>query len=151
MVLIDVSLNGQTLEAMLDTGSETTIVTAKGARILGLSNETIQNGDKYAAITPDGRNANVFARNFERLDVGELHWLRPKLDVQPTTDMDIFERRALNLRSVGVQEQTRREYLEKLSPPVILGLDFLEHHKIWISLATSQMFVTTNQPSAAAP
>ena len=130
-VLVNLTLDGHPLEAMLDTGAVATVLTSKGARAIGLPNETIRNGSSYKMITPDGHNPEAHALTFEMLKLGEQMWTKPTIIVQTYSEKHALENWNPNFRG-GVSADLLQEAVEELNPSIVLGLDFLEHYKIWI-------------------
>ena len=141
-IFFDVKLDGKTLEAMLDTGSEVTILSSVGARAMGLSNAMIKSGPQFTLITTDGHNARAFVHNFHELEVGGQRWENPKLAVQTYAETDGPDSSMPGFRETLTWDR-RRFGAQDLNSPIILGLDFLDRRKIWISFATMQVFISS--------
>jgi len=147
-ILVDIQLDGKKLEAELDTGAVATTLASRGARQYGLSNEAILNGPSLLLLTPDGHNSKSHLLPFETLKVGAQTWNNPELAVQTYVDADAIKNWLAN-PTAPVTDDVRKQALEDLNPPMLLGLDFLEHYKIWISFATRQVFLAPSAAQAA--
>jgi predicted aspartyl protease len=118
LLLVGVELNGQPLWAEIDTGSSVSFVTAQGASRLGLTPST-----EAAQITTRGvgpASVALWRQRFVELRIGP----------ERQRDVDLWTGPVQALHSVGM----------------ILGADWLRNHRLWLSYATTQVFMAWPKP-----
>jgi hypothetical protein len=114
-LVIPVEVDGRALRAMLDTGASRTLITAPGMARLGLTAERLA-GDRGGIARGIGRNGvTVQAHRFDTMQVGGAVERGPVLLVAPVHVVPTVD--------------------------MLLGLDWMQSHEIWLSYATMQVFV----------
>jgi hypothetical protein len=114
-MVIPVQLDGHVLRAMPDTGSSRTVLIAPGMARLALTPQALA-GDSIGVARGIGRySVQVQAHRFSSLRIGDDTSNRPTLLVAP-------------LRVVPMID-------------LLLGLDWLQSHEVWLSYSTMQIFV----------
>ena len=111
VLLLPVMLDGTVLRAQLDTGSATTLILAPGIARLGLPADPT--GPAVRGVGRDSLGTTL--HRFRRMQVGPV----------VETDQVIPLARAFALRVVDM----------------LLGADWLAKRRVWVSYATSQVFV----------
>jgi predicted aspartyl protease len=114
-LVVPVELDGVLLRAMLDTGASQTLIAAPGMARLGLGLDRLS-GDKSEVVSGTGSHTvTVWRHQFQELRIGGETIAAPMFPVTPI----------------------------QLSPvsDMLLGADWLVSRRIWISFATSQLFV----------
>lgn len=114
-LVIPVSIDGNSLRALIDTGASSSLVTAPGMVRLGLTPALLSHdpGGNGSGIGP----APVFMRrhHFETLSVGPVTTLNPSLWVSAVRVVPIVD--------------------------MLLGADWLSTRRVWLSFATKQVFI----------
>jgi hypothetical protein len=109
-----VYVNGRALTALLDTGADRSLISARGAARLGISPEML-------AADPAGFGSGV---GRERVGI-RLH--------------------RFDSVQVGAEVAHGRSMVVADLPPlpldVLIGVDFVRVHRVWLSYATSQLFL----------
>lgn len=114
-LVIPVQVDGRPMRAMLDTGASRSLITAPGMARLGLTPEQLS-GDRGGIARGIGRNGvAVQAHRFDRMQVGGEVETGPVLLVAPVHVIPIVD--------------------------MLLGLDWIQSHEIWLSYATMQVFI----------
>ncbi len=114
-LVIPVQVDGRPMRAMLDTGASRTLITAPGMARLGLTPERLA-GDQGGIARGIGRNpVAVQAHRFDTMQVGHEMETGPVLLVAPVQVLPIVD--------------------------MLLGLDWMQSHEIWLSYATMQVFI----------
>ncbi len=114
-LVIPTQLNGQWLRTLIDSGAGTSILTAVGISRLALSPELLA-GDPVAMAHGVGdRPVPVRLHRFGALDVGGVTMPEPTLLVAPVRVVPIVD--------------------------LVLGTDWLQSHRVWLSYTTLQVFV----------
>jgi len=111
VLLLPVTLDGTVLRAQLDTGSATTLILAPGIARLGLAPDPA--GPSVRGVGRDSLGTTL--HRFHRMQVGSV----------VETDHTLPLARAFALRVVDM----------------LLGADWLATRRVWVSYATSQVFV----------
>jgi hypothetical protein len=114
-LVVPVELDGVPLRALLDSGASQTLVAAPGMARLGLGLDRLS-GDKSEVVSGIGSHTvTVWRHQFRELRIGGETFPSPLFPVTPI----------------------------QLSPinDMLLGADWLMNRRIWISYATSQLFV----------
>ncbi len=119
LILLPIAVNGATLHALLDTGAENTSMTADAA-------------------ARTGATAEILA-----LD---------KADIGVGVDLRRVPRRLHVFAEIGLGPARYRDIVVRVSDvefhgaDMLLGLDFLTTHRLWISNATNHLFITAEPP-----
>ncbi len=113
-LVFDVTIGGQTLPAFIDTGAQLSFIDGAAARRLGLTRAGLQQ-DPRVTVGGLGDGENVLPMHrFAALAVAGLTWNGPVLVVAPLRMQDA---------------------------DVILGADFLESHRAWLSYQGRRVFL----------
>ena len=120
--IIPVELDGRMLSALLDTGAAASIVSADVVQALGVTRETLEQGQHTKLVGTGPASATAFVHRFHTIRVGDDTFHGPLLLVterpEPNVDM-------------------------------IIGSDYLIQHHLWLSYATKRVFIErTRRPSA---
>ena len=114
-LVVPVTLDGRPLRALLDTGASQTLVAAPGLARLGVTEAALalDRADKVTGAGP--RTVGMARHQFDSLRIGDETIARPVLWAAPI----------------------------RLTPIVdmVLGFDWLEQKRVWISFASHQVFV----------
>jgi|SRR5579859_1037051 len=114
-ILVPIVLNGTRMNALLDTGAAVTMVSAKAAATLGITREELAR-DRQIEVGAVGPNSlTSWVHDFRSLSVGQQEVEGPTLLIS-STDFSLA--------------------------PVLLGLDFLRRYRVWISYASSRLYLT---------
>jgi predicted aspartyl protease len=109
-LVIPVVIDGQPVDALLDTGSSISLLSTGVARRLGVHTTS---ADTVASIRGvDGGSAIVRFHRFASMDIGQDHVANPLIAVGET---------------------------QLVSPETVLGLDYLKGHRIWLSYRTGRI------------
>lgn len=119
LMLIPVRIDHTVMLALLDTGANLSIITATGMQKLGLTQASISDGrpQKISGIGPE--TVTAWLHRFDQLHIGTESDQDIPLWVAPIHILPIID--------------------------MIIGLDWLHRHRIWISYATNQVFMTPAQ------
>jgi predicted aspartyl protease len=109
-LVVPVAINGQPVDALLDTGSSISLLSTGAARGLGARPTSADPVTSIHGV--DGGSAIVRFHRFASMDVGRDHVANPLIAVGET---------------------------QFVSPEMLLGLDYLKGRKIWISYQTQQV------------
>ncbi len=116
-LVVQVSVNGHPMRALLDTGASASLIAAPGMFRLGLTPQMLTNdpGGNGSGVGPNP----VFMRHhrFAELRVGPVVMPNPMLWVAPVHVVPIVD--------------------------MLLGADWLRSRHVWLSFATKQIFVAT--------
>ncbi len=115
MPLVPVQLDHHPLVALLDTGASVSFLNLRGMRQLGLT-PAMQNGDQGIAASAVGGRMETRLHRFAEMQIGSLVVHDPTLLTAPVPTL-IFD--------------------------MLLGVDFWAVRRLWISYATSQIFIAT--------
>jgi hypothetical protein len=123
LLRVPVTLNGQKVEAVLDSEASVSLIQTDTARRLGVTSSELGT-DARVAIHDAGRGSTpARMHRFDMLTVGQEQVRNPLIgvaDFQPTTG------------------------------EMVLGLDYLRDHRVWVSYRTGQLFIQAGQPGAMA-
>jgi predicted aspartyl protease len=114
-LLVPVTLDGITAMAVMDTGAQNTTIGSELAERLGITDDTME---ADPVIMQHGAGPTAIASHmhqFDRVEIGPATIVAPKLTVVPS--------------GFGVGD-------------AVVGQDFLQGRRVWISFATKQIFVT---------
>jgi predicted aspartyl protease len=114
-LLVQVTINGRSLSAVVDTGSPFSIVTAKGADVLGLSPARLATDPvvNVGGIGPD--QVELRRHRFAEMRIGSQVMRDVALAVGPIRTLRIVD--------------------------FVLGNDWLSRQHVWLSYTTTQVFV----------
>lgn len=112
LVRVPVTIDGQTVQAVLDSAAPVSLMQMSVARRLGVTAAGLAAAPKVAALGVDGKSQQVPVYMFGTMVVGQERVVNPRIGVGPT----------------GTNE-------------MVLGLDFLRDHRVWVSYPTGQVFV----------
>ena len=111
-LVVPIAIDGQPVDALLYTGSSLSLLSTSCARRVGARATP---ADPVATIRGvDGGTAIVRFHCFVSMDVGRDHVANPLIAVGET---------------------------QFVSPEMVLGLDYLRGHRIWISYRTQQVVI----------
>jgi len=130
--IVRVRLNGKPVDAMLDSGAGTTIVTPGLAMQAGVSPEKYQSEVRYLGGIGEGKVAARIA-NFDSVAVGQEEIKHTRLQVS-----DMF---AQDTASHTGSKLATREYMPDL-PDMLLGADFLRSHRVLIAASQGLLYFT---------
>ncbi len=114
-LVIPTQLDGQWLRTLIDTGAGTSILTAVGMARFGLSPASLAGDPVAIAHGVGNRPVPVRLHRFGALDVGGTRTPEPTLLVAPVRVVPIVD--------------------------LVLGDDWLQLHRVWLSYSTLQVFV----------
>ncbi len=115
VLIIPVMLDGIPLRVEIDSGASVSILTATGMFRMGLTPEALAR-DPGGEVTGIGRFAVAMRlHRFKVLEVGKQHITDPELWAAPVHGLPIVD--------------------------LLLGRDWLRRHRVWLSYATSRVFV----------
>jgi predicted aspartyl protease len=118
-LLLPVGADGKVLAAVLDTGAGLSLVSAAGARSVGVTQDGLTPAGPVSIKGVDGTRVPVLVHRFSELQIG------PEIvrnQVMPVADVNLD----------GAQ--------------MLIGADFLRTHRIWLSYATSRIFLQPRRP-----
>jgi len=115
---IPTRLDGQWMRTLIDTGAGTSILTAPGIARLGLSPASLAGDAAAMAYGVGNRPVPVRLHRFGALDIGGARTLEPTLLVAPVRVVPIVD--------------------------LVLGDDWLQSHRVWLSYSTLQVFVAAD-------
>ena len=118
-VYIGTWLDGKAFLTLIDTGAALTVVTTRGMKALDLTSEALEKDPKIQISGAGGGSMDVHAHRFSRLGIGA----------------DVIEHPIIAVGKINAPAQ------------LLLGLDFLSRHRVWISYATNQVFIAPPSPS----
>jgi hypothetical protein len=115
VLVIPTDLDGHTLRTEIDSGSAIGLLTASGIDRMGLTQEVLA-ADPAGAMHGVGRfTVSTHRHDFHTLRVGVEHIADPKIWTAPVHILPIVD--------------------------MLLGGDWLQHRRVWLSYATSRVFV----------
>jgi predicted aspartyl protease len=113
-IRLPVTIDGQTLEALLDSGANRNLLQAEAARRAGVSQAALAADGTAIARGIDGGAIALHMHRFGAMTVGGLRIDRPEIGV---ADFQIQ------------------------SADMLLGADYLRSRRVWIAYRTGQLFV----------
>src|SRR5205814_3155776 len=105
-LFFSVQLDGHRLTAVIDTGSQVTVLATASARALGVSEEQLLRDRSVTTQGVVGEPLSARVHRFARLDIGALIVRNPEVVV---TDLKLNE------------------------ADIVLGVDFLSSRRLWLS------------------
>lgn len=115
LMLIPVVIDHHVLLALLDTGSNVSVITATGMRRLGLDKASLD-GDEVTQVTGIGSGTvAAYRHSFDQMTIGSEVDKPVHLWVAPIHMLPIIN--------------------------MIIGLDWLSSHRLWISYSTNRVLV----------
>ena len=140
-IYVMVELNGTRTRAVLDTGAGRSVVTLSFARHLGINLDTPGVTKAYDAKGMDAHPVKNYQYRFSELKIGDEVVKNPTLLIA-----DLLPRKFNGNSMDRVQD---RNYEEE---GMILGVDFIRQHHIYVSTKAQKMYFTWNGGSIfAAP
>ena len=115
-LVVPLVLDGVTLRALLDSGASRTLVAASGMARLGLGIDRLRRDPSQIASGLGPHTVTMWQHRFRELRIGDETLAQPVFLVAP-----------IEIRPVS---------------DMLLGSDWLMRHRVWISYATNQLFVT---------
>lgn len=114
LLTLDVAIDGHTIRAMLDTGALTSVIDPQAAAVLGVTAATL--GAARVAVSRGADSSDVLMRRYVLRDIalGSTH----------------VANLAVGIGAVKVP-----------FAHMLLGVDFLQHHDLWVSYAGQKAFV----------
>jgi hypothetical protein len=123
LLRVPVTLNGQKVEAVLDSAAPVSLIQTGTAQRLGVTSSEL-GSDARVAVHDAGRGPTpARMHRFDMLTIGQEQVRNPLIGVanfQPATG------------------------------ELVLGLDYLRDHRVWVSYRTGQLFIQATQPGAMA-
>ena len=117
-MVLPVTLDGVRLQALLDTGATASMLTARGMVRLGLTPARVARDAASQARGVGPQPARMWQHRFARMQVGAEQTQSPLLWVAAIRVVPFVD--------------------------MLLGEDWLARHRVWISFATSQVFVAAD-------
>jgi hypothetical protein len=111
---VPVAVDGKTINAMLDSGSSVSLMRTVAALRLGIGPADMASDPQLLVRGIGSGTVSVRLHHFNTLDVGEGRTPAPE---------------------IGVGE------IQIEPDDMILGLDYLRSHKVWVSYRTKRVFV----------
>ena len=118
-VSIPVAFEGGLIEATIDTGAERSFLSYDAARQAGATAAQLETDPKKPAAGINGSTRNMAYHRFPDLAIGEEELRDFSIMVAPA-----FDRRDL---------------------PMILGMDYLGNHHLWLSLTTNALYIDSGE------
>jgi predicted aspartyl protease len=122
LFVIPMALNGHAIRALLDTGSNTSSLSLAAARAAGVDAAALKGDRADSYIGASGVAVGAHRRRFDSLAIGTARFSNARISVQDS-DFSAFD--------------------------MLLGMDYLAGHKLWLSYRTHQVFI--DRASAAPP
>lgn len=83
-VILPIAINGHKTEAVLDSGAERTVITARTARAAGVTRADLEKDRTARSYGVDDNTSVVFRHRFDSLTVGPFHFRHPLIGVIDT-------------------------------------------------------------------
>jgi len=124
-VTVPVIFPGGTLDAVVDTGAMKTMLSYQAARDVGVTGAQLKTDPTHTVVGLSGDKLGYYIHKFPDIAIGEdeLHDMR--MAVAPG-----FDRR---------------------DDPMILGMDYIGSHHIWLSFATGGLYIDSGSPRRPGP
>jgi predicted aspartyl protease len=113
-LVFDVTIGGQTLPAFIDTGAQVSFIEGAAAKRLGLTWKMLEQDPRVNVAGLGPGDGALPMHRFDAVTVAGQPWTGPVLVVAP----------------LGMQDTD-----------VILGADFLESHRVWLSYQARRVFL----------
>jgi len=114
LVFVSAMVDGQPVRALLDTGARTTLLSRRTAARLGVSGDMLTDDPTRSGVGIGLADVTVHRHRFNEVRLGSVVARRMVVDV-------------VDLHLPGVD--------------MLLGMDFLASHQVWISYATGRLFL----------
>jgi predicted aspartyl protease len=124
LFVIPTVLNGHSIRALLDTGSNTSSLSLAAARAAGVDAAALKGDRADSYIGTRGVAVGAHRHGFDSLAIGSAHFSNARISVQDA-DFNAFD--------------------------MLLGMDYLAPRKLWLSYRTHQVFIDLAGPAAPAP
>lgn len=121
------ALDGVAQKTMIDTGASVSVIDRARAAMLRDSSETADVDVASTSMTPSGAMIGVQIHRFADLAVGAERFDRPRMAVVDLPNLD-----------------------HSGNNQMLLGTDYLRHHRVWISFAGAAVYATGWQPGLTA-
>jgi predicted aspartyl protease len=125
-VSLPITFPGGTLEAEFDTGSMSSAMSYEGARSIGISSSALDADPFETVVGLNRRGAKFRVHHFPEMIVGE--------DVLHDVPIDVT-----------------RHFDRRDTWPMLLGMDYIEHHHLWLSYSTNALYIDSGEKKPAAP
>jgi predicted aspartyl protease len=122
LFVIPMALNGHNLRALLDTGSNTSSLSLAAARAAGVDAAALKADRADSYVGTRGVAVGAHRHRFDSLTIGSAHFSNAQISVQDA-DFSAFD--------------------------LLLGMDYLAPHKLWLSYRTHQVFIDLAGPGPA--
>ena len=113
-LIVTVTIDGQPVNALLDSGASISLLQTETARRIGVTQAKLAADPEVSVSGVDGGAIRVRVHRFGSLGVGNYQTISPRV-------------------SVGESQL--------ISPEMLLGLDYLHNRRIWISYRTERVFI----------
>jgi predicted aspartyl protease len=122
--IIPVGIDGKTMNALIDTGTQTSVVTTRAANEAGLTPATLDHdpAGTMRGAGPDPVRTHV--HRFAEIRIGD----------------EVFHNEPLLVAD-----------LQLADVDVILGMDYLASHRLWLSYARKRVFIAQPEPHPSFP
>lgn len=128
--LVEVTLNGKKLRALLDTGSARTLVNMKAARELGMQATA---NPAQAHISGIGKSlAKAYPQQFTLLTIGNEELKDPTFGV-----VDLWGNAKNDHNTIGMSD------MADSAPDMILGMDVLYHFRILVAHSQAKLYISS--------
>ena len=117
LFVVPVTLSGHQIRALLDTGSNTSSLSRSAARAAGADADALKRDRPDSYVGSKGVAVGAHRHRFDSLQIGAATYRNAQVSVQDA-DFGPFD--------------------------MLLGMDFLRSHRLWLSYRTHQVFI---QPS----
>ncbi|MDE2075005.1 MAG: retropepsin-like domain-containing protein [Alphaproteobacteria bacterium] len=141
-IIVPVTLDGITLNAMINTGAnQTTLMTQKAESAFGV---TLGSADTPQIGTmPDKPTEPVYHHRFRLLSFNGIAVSNPQIDLLPDLDRPVRDTGPAMGRLFAAQDA--REF-----PDMMIGMDILKHFHLYIAYKERKLYITPASASAAA-
>jgi predicted aspartyl protease len=116
---VGIEVDGVAQYALIDTGTGYTTIDRRRAELLGVSAANSGHDLIQPTITPSGKVVGIPIHAFTTLQVGDEITTAPQLRIADLPDAD-----------------------HSGNNQMLLGLDYLRHHRVWISFAGAAVYVS---------
>ncbi|MBC3872866.1 retroviral-like aspartic protease family protein [Undibacterium flavidum] len=125
-----VTINGQRVRTILDTGAQATIINEETARSLGMKFSTLSQ-HQGSAVGIGKRTMKIQAASFEKFQIGEELIENAMISVG-----DLWANSKLDKTSPEITSHL------KDSAQLILGMDFIREHRILVALSQRKIYMS---------
>jgi predicted aspartyl protease len=113
-LIVTVTIDGQPVNALLDSGASISLLQTETARRIGVTRAKLAADPEVSVSGADGGTIRVRVHRFGSLGVGNYQTISPRM---------------------GVGES------QLISPEMLLGLDYLRNRRIWVSYRSERVFI----------